>query len=67
MTKEQKDNIDKQLIYVRNVSILMKTLFTSVGEHMRNHNCDQTEAIDRIEKAYDFLKIRCQRMSYSYR
>ena len=56
MTKDNKDKINKQLTQIKNVSILMKTLFTPVAQHMRNFHCDQTEAIDRIDKAYDFLK-----------
>jgi len=56
MTKEDKDKINKQLTQIRNVTILMRSLFRTVGEHMRDFHCDEDEAIDRIEKAYDFLK-----------
>lgn len=56
MTKEDKDKINKQLTQIRNVTILMKSLFRSLQEHMRDFNCDENEAIDRKEKAYDFLK-----------
>jgi len=56
MTKEDKDTINRQLQQIRNISILLKSLFKPVQQTMNEFNCTQTEAIERIEKAHNFLK-----------
>ena len=56
MTKDNKDKINKQLTQIRNVTILMRSAFKPIQQHMIDFNCDENEAIDRKEKAYDFLK-----------
>ena len=56
MTKEEKQSINSSLTQIRNVTILMRSLFRSVGQHMRDFHLSEDEAIARIDKAYDFLK-----------
>ncbi len=56
MTKDDKDKINRQLTQIRNVTILMRSAFKPIGQHMIDAHCDENEAIDRKEKAYDFLK-----------
>ena len=56
MNRDTRNKMYKQIQQVRNVSILMKILFKSVNQTMSEHHCDEAEAIERIEKAYDFLK-----------
>ena len=56
MTKEDKDTINRQLQQIRNISILLKSLFKPVQQTMNEFNCTESEAIERIEKAHNFLK-----------
>ncbi len=56
MNRDTRNKMYRQIQQVRNVSILMKILFKSVNQTMSEHHCDEAEAIERIEKAYDFLK-----------
>lgn len=56
MNRDTRNKMYKQIQQVRNVSILMKILFKSVNQTMSEYHCDEAEAIERIEKAYDFLK-----------
>ena len=56
MLKEDKDAINRQLQQIRNISILLKSLFKPVQQTMNEFNCTESEAIERIEKAHDFLK-----------
>jgi hypothetical protein len=56
MTRDTRNKMYKQIQQVRNVSILMKMLFKPVTQTMSEYHCNESEAIERIEKAYDFLK-----------
>lgn len=56
MNRDTRNKMYKQIQQVKNVSILMKIMLKPVGQTMSEHHCDETEAIERIEKAYDFLK-----------
>ena len=56
MNRDTRNKMYKQIQQVKNVSILMKIMLKPVGQTMSEYHCDETEAIERIEKTYDFLK-----------
>ena len=56
MNRDTRNKMYRQIQQVRNVSMLMKILFKSVNQTMSEHHCNEAEAIERIEKAYNFLK-----------
>ena len=55
MTKEDKDKIELQLRQIKNVSILINMMTKDVMQYVRENNCTQDEAVEKKEKAYDFI------------
>jgi len=55
MIKEDKDKIEYQLRQVKNVSILIGMMTKDVMQYVRETNCTQDEAVEKREKAYNFL------------
>lgn len=56
MTQENRDKINSELLQIRNVAVLLNSMFKPVAQHMRDANCTEDEALSRIDKAYNFLK-----------
>lgn len=56
MTQENREKISRQLLQIKNISVLLSSMFKPVAQHMRETNCTEDVAIERIDKAYSFLK-----------
>lgn len=57
MTQDDINKIKEQLVYLRNTNILLTTLFMPVDELIKQHpTMTETEAIEKKDKTYDFLK-----------
>ena len=61
-TSQQLNKAKQALIYLNNLNIIMKTLFTPIKQIQQEHNCTQDEAIIKIQKAYDFT----QKYTFTY-
>ena len=56
MTQENREKIRNELLQVKNVAVLMTSMFKPVAQHMRDAKCTEDVAVERIDKAYNFLK-----------
>ena len=56
MTRDTRNKMYKQIQQVKSVSILMKIMLKPVEQIISEYHCDENEAIERIEKAYDFIR-----------
>ena len=56
MTQENRTKIATELLQIKNVAVLMASMFKPVAQHMRDAKCTEDVAVERIDKAYNFLK-----------
>lgn len=60
MTQKEQQEIlikaNRTLTQLRNLSLVMKLLFTPPKKIMEERNCDVEEAVDKLNKAYDFIQ-----------